>query len=486
MDGGPEIAPEAELDEWLQFREPEQQPRRWNWFTLVAVAIGLAILVGIVALWPTGNGTLREAALSTLGVPAEFHAAKVVRVEEAPCSGVDSLACSTVDFELIAGPQVGFVLTQEFPEGPTTPTFRVGQETVLSYLPANAVIRDTYNASCSFDPEQTCGFLSLDVGEGAEASMVEYELFPGEEVGSFFTGANVLAEYIEGEDGDLEIYSVTPESPDRQYRFADFQRRPVLIWLVLLFVGVVAWLGRWRGVAALGGLVASIVILLLFVLPAILDGRSPVLVAVFGSAAIAFVALYLAHGFTRMTTVAVIGTMAALTLTAVLSGLVVSLSEFTGLASEESSLLTLFEGVNVRGLLLAGIVLGATGAIDDVTVTQASAVWELKAANRDLRASELFSRGLRVGRDHIASMVNTLLMAYAGASLPLVVLFVLSDQSLGAVANSEVVAVEIVRTLVGSIGLVAAVPLTTWLAAIAADGSHSSHSTGSEQPANPT
>jgi uncharacterized membrane protein len=209
-------------------------------------------------------------------------------------------------------------------------------------------------------------------------------------------------------------------------------------------------------------------VLLIFILPAILDGRSPVLVAVFGSAAIAFLALYAAHGFTRMTTVALIGTLAALTLTAVLSGMVVGFASFTGFTSDEASLLTLFEGIDVRGLLLAGIVLGAAGAIDDVTVTQASAVWELKAANPAFQVTELFRRGLRVGRDHIASTVNTLLLAYAGASLPLLVLFVLSEQSLGTVANSEVMAVEIVRTLVGSIGLVAAVPFTTWLAAVTA------------------
>jgi uncharacterized membrane protein len=245
---------------------------------------------------------------------------------------------------------------------------------------------------------------------------------------------------------------------------------------MVLFAAVVVWLGRWRGTAALGGLIASIAILLLFILPAILDGRSPVLVAVVGSAAIAFVALYLAHGFNRMTTVALIGTVATLLLIALLSALVVAVSHFTGLVSEESSLLTFFPNVDVGGLLLAGIVLGAAGAIDDVTVTQASAVWELRAVNPALEVRDLFSRGLRIGRDHIASMVNTLLLAYAGASLPLVVLFVLSQQSLGTVANSEVVAIEIVRTLVGSIGLVAAVPLTTWLAAIAADGKAPEHS----------
>ncbi len=477
VDGESDTAPEAGLDEWLEFRDKgdDGSPKRWDWFTAVAVVFGIATIIGIIALWPTGGTQDRLAALSTLGVPSQFHDADVVRVADAPCAGVPSLVCSTVDFELTSGPHVGFVLTQEFAEGPTTPSFSVGQKTVLSYLETNAVIREIRDDMCSFDPDQTCRVLSLVVGEGLDTAITDYELFPGEEDGSYFVGAPVMAEYAEGDDGRLEIFTVSPESPFRQYRFADFQRRPVLVWLALLFVGVVIWLGRWRGAAALGGLIVSVTILLLFVLPAILDGRSPVLVAVFGSAAIAFVALYLAHGFNRMTTVAVIGTMSALTITALLSTLFVGLSAFTGLVSEESSLLTLFEGVDVRGLLLAGIVLGAAGAIDDVTVTQASAVWQLRAANRDLSASELFRRGLRVGRDHIASMVNTLLLAYAGASLPLLVLFVLSDQSLGAVANSEVVAVEIVRTLVGSIGLVAAVPLTTWLAAMAADGQPSQH-----------
>jgi uncharacterized membrane protein len=235
--------------------------------------------------------------------------------------------------------------------------------------------------------------------------------------------------------------------------------------VAIVFALVVVVLGGWRGATALVGLVISVLILLAFVLPAILDGRSPVLVAVVGSAAIAYVTMYLAHGFGRMTTIALVGMTAALVLTAVLSAIVVDLARFTGFVTEETSLLTFFEGIDVTGLLLAGIVLGAAGALDDVTITQAATVWELKAADPSLGHVGLFRRALRVGRDHIASIVNTLLLAYAGASLPLLVLFVLARQSLGTIANSEVVAVEIVRTLVGSIGLVAAVPLTTWLAA---------------------
>jgi uncharacterized membrane protein len=160
-----------------------------------------------------------------------------------------------------------------------------------------------------------------------------------------------------------------------------------------------------------------------------------------------------------------VGSFAALALTAVLSTLVLTAARFSGLGSEEAFYLLSVPGIDLSGLLLAGIVLGAIGALDDVTVTQASAVWEVARANPALGASELFGAGLRVGRDHIASTVNTLLLAYAGAAMPLLILFSLSALPLGVVATSEVVAVEVVRTLVGSIGLVAAVPITTALAA---------------------
>lgn len=461
----------AALDEWLDYLAEEDldSKSRWGVLTWVAIALGGVVIVGLVALWPTGDSRRQVEELSALGVPSEFYSSEVVRVEQAPCLGLSTVTCSTIDFELTAGPDLGVVFSQEFGDSPTTPQFALGDAAVLSYVPPNAVIREILERPCAVDQSQSCVVLSLVVDQGDSVEILEFELFPGDAGGSFFVGAKVIAQFFEGDEGELEIINVSALSPQRQYQFADFQRRPLLVWLFVAFAAVVIALGRWRGTAALGGLVASIAVLLIFILPAILDGRSPVLVAVFGSAAIAFLALYAAHGFTRMTTVALIGTLAALTLTALISGVVVGFASFTGFTSDEASLLTLFDSIDVRGLLLAGIVLGAAGAIDDVTVTQASAVWELKAANPALRVSGLFRRGLRVGRDHIASTVNTLLLAYAGASLPLLVLFVLSEQSLGTVANSEVMAVEIVRTLVGSIGLVAAVPFTTWLAAVTAD-----------------
>jgi uncharacterized membrane protein len=191
-----------------------------------------------------------------------------------------------------------------------------------------------------------------------------------------------------------------------------------------------------------------------------------VAVAIVGSAAIAYVALYLAHGFNPMTTVALLGALGSLGLTALLAQVFVGLSRLSGFASEEAILVKLSAAqIDASGLVLAGIVIGALGALDDVTVTQASAVWEISAANPNLTARELYRSGIRVGRDHVASVVNTLLLAYAGAAMPLLLFFVISDAAVLDAANEEVVATEIVRTLVGSIGLVCAVPITTWLAA---------------------
>ena len=178
-----------------------------------------------------------------------------------------------------------------------------------------------------------------------------------------------------------------------------------------------------------------------------------------------------------MTTVALLGTLSALTLTVGLATLFTHLAHFTGAANEDALLVTLgTPHIDLKGLVLAGMVLGALGALNDITVTQASAVGELRTSNPTISQRELYRSGLRIGRDHISSTVNTLALAYAGASLPLLILFSLSAQSLGTVANGEVVAIEIVATLVGSIGLVVAVPISTWFAALVAT-EHHEHST---------
>ncbi len=322
-----------------------------------------------------------------------------------------------------------------------------------------AEVTDIAVGSCTYSPDATCTTVFFQLLEGptpGTISFQEFESLPS--TPTFREGEVVVMNYLPGAE------------PSFQYQFADRDRRLLLVAVTAVFAVAVVALGRMRGLAALGGLAASVAVLLVYIVPAILGGASPVVTATIGGLAIAFLALYLAHGIRPLTHVALIGTIGALLITVFLSAAVVEAARFSGFAGEESLYLTLVGDIDVRGLLLAGIVLGALGALDDVTVTQASAVWELRRANPKLSASQLFQAGLRVGRDHIASTVNTLLLAYAGAAMPLLLLFALSRQSLAIIANSEVVAVEIIRTLVGSVGLVSAVPVTTWLAARIAHG----------------
>ena len=186
---------------------------------------------------------------------------------------------------------------------------------------------------------------------------------------------------------------------------------------------------------------------------------------------IAFAALFLAHGFEIATAVALLSTFGSLVITAVLARIFVGLTSLPGLTDDSSVLLGgLDNSIDPRGILLAGIVIGALGVLDDVTVTQVSAVWELKRARPEMTTVEIMRPALRIGRDHISSTVNTLFLAYAGAALPLLLLFTEAGQGITGVLTREVVATEIVRALVGSVGLVASVPLSTWLAAVVVSG----------------
>ena len=269
--------------------------------------------------------------------------------------------------------------------------------------------------------------------------------------------------------GDRVLLAELPTYGGSAWYFEDYARRRPLLMLVAVFAAAVVLLGRWRGVFALVALASTLLVLIRFMLPSILEGHDPVAVALVGSAVIMFVALYLSHGFNVRTTSAVAGTLISLVITGFLAAGFVHLTDLTGIGTEEGEYLRALAGnVNLRGLLLGGMIVGSLGVLDDVTITQASAVWELSVANRTYGARRLYRAALRIGRDHIASTVNTLVLAYAGASLPLLVLFTLSSQRLGDVLSGELVAEEIVRTLVGSIGLVASVPITTAITAFVA------------------
>ncbi len=244
-------------------------------------------------------------------------------------------------------------------------------------------------------------------------------------------------------------------------------RRKHLLWLFLIFVVLAIAVGRWRGATSLLGLAISFLVIFFFILPQINAGRDPVTIAIIGSLAIIPITFYLSHGLSQKTTVAMMGTLAALVITGFLAQYFVEAARLTGFASEEAAFLQSARPgvVNIKGLVLAGIIIGALGVLDDITVAQSAVVQQLKQANPKIQLKELFLRAMSVGQDHIASMVNTLVLVYTGAALPLLLLFINNPQPLSQVVNYEIIAEEIIRALVGSIGLITAVPITTFLAA---------------------
>jgi uncharacterized membrane protein len=324
-----------------------------------------------------------------------------------------------------------------------------------------------------------------EVGAPAPCQSVEADLTSGPDKGTgiTFQVRPTQFEVPELHEGDkVVLLDIASSPPEFRYQFKDFQRTMPLIWLVVAFVIVVVAFGRWQGVRALIGLAASGLVLVAFVVPALLRDQPALLVALAGTVAVAFVALYLAHGINVATTVALAGTLASLAITTGGAYLAAAAAHLTGLADENAQTLRVTaDALDLRGLLVAGIVVGALGVLDDVTVSQVSTVGALRRANPDLSAVQLYREAIRVGRDHVASTVNTLVLAYAGASLPLLLFFAQGNQPTGRLITGEVISVEIVRMLVGSIGLVLAVPITTGLAAVVLgpdDDVHDGHDHG--------
>ena len=340
-----------------------------------------------------------------------------------------------------------------WPRHGTVRTHRLGKPAPLEY----ATVTETHTTGCATGGAAVCQDATIRVTSGPDAGQTV--ALPQAELGPGVATLKRADHIVVGRVADRT-------SPRVYYYFADYQRGYPLAILALLFAIAVVVVARWRGLAALAGVGVAWLVLVRFAIPDLLDGRRPVAVALVASAAIMIPVLYLAHGLNIRTSTALLGTLASLGLTGILAAAFVAATHLSGLASEEATYLSTLAGnVSWSGLMLAGVVIGSLGALNDVTVTQASATWELHAANPRRPAAGLYQAGMRIGRDHIASSVYTLVLAYAGATLPLLILFALAGQPFHTVVTSETVAEELVRTLVGSIGLVASVPITTALAA---------------------
>jgi uncharacterized membrane protein len=281
----------------------------------------------------------------------------------------------------------------------------------------------------------------------------------------------VIADSARLQMGDRVLVEYSTDGPQGdRYAISDFVRLPALLLLALAFSIATVAVGHWVGLRALVSIGLSVLALATLIVPGIIAGHDPVFVAFTGCFLLMAASLYLTYQWKWKTHVAVISVTIGLVLACVLATAVGGLSRLTGLGTEDAAMLleSLGPHLSVRGLLLAGILIGAVGVLGDVTVSQASATFELKQANPSLGWRELFRHTMIIGRDHIASMVNTLLLAYVGASLPLFLLLTTQNLSLTQTLNREFIAEEIVRTLVGSLGIIMAVPTTSLIAALIA------------------
>ncbi|MGW7068162.1 YibE/F family protein [Streptomyces sp. NPDC054855] len=377
----------------------------------VLIPFATAVVVGLVVLWPGGAPGHER---TGVGFDRQTQSAEVTKLQELPCKDVNA-----------------------------------------SQTPPNGDTSTAEGQSAQSRAKGVCKKATIEVTSGKDKGRTFTEIVQPDSPRQLRQGQQVVVAY-------------EPTAPEAlQYSVTDVNRKLPMALLAGIFALVVVAVGRLRGVMALVALALSFLVLTFFILPAILQGSNPLVVAVIGASAIMLIALYLCHGLTARTSVAVLGTLISLLLIGLLGSLFIGWASLTGNTDDNTGLIHgLYPSIDMSGLLLAGVIIGSLGVLDDVTVTQTSAVWELHQANPTMGWRGLYGAAIRIGRDHIASVVNTLVLAYAGAALPLLLLFSIAQSSVGTVANSELVAEEIVRTLVGSIGLVASVPVTTALAAL--------------------
>jgi uncharacterized membrane protein len=266
-------------------------------------------------------------------------------------------------------------------------------------------------------------------------------------------------------DKIMVTISTTPDNVINAY-FVDFVRTVPILWLTAFFAAAILAISAWKGLRALLSMAFSLFVIIGYIIPHILAGEDPLTVSIIGSVILLAVTLYLTYGWTLKTHSAVVAMVLVLLITGGLSALFVVIARLNGSGDENVMfLMQMMETpINLRGLLLGGMIIGALGVLDDLVTTQASAVFELHHANPSLGFRGLYKSAMRIGQDHVAATVNTLVLAYAGASLPMLLMFSLARGDYGYLVNFSFIAEEVVRTLVGSLGLIAAVPLTTVIA----------------------
>ncbi len=420
---------------------------------IVLVTLAAVTLTGLALLWPDYGAVGKVAEGSVYAVEGvTYERGEILGLEDG-CdeagagsgevgtgeAGAESEAqqasgeCQVASVGLRSGPDAGRMVDVTLRGAYAVAGLQVGDSIELVALPSAPA------------PE-----LGDDAGEASTGDAHADEASPGTE-----------APEAEPETGASNSYEISST-----YTVSGVVRGLPLAILALVFAAVVIAIGRLRGFLALIALGVAAFVLLAFVLPALVEGKPGLLVALVGSSAIMFVILYFVHGWNMRTTAALVGTLCGILIMAGISLIAVAATRLSGIGDEASGQLsTMASHIDFRGLLTCAIIIAGLGILNDVTITQASSVWELRAAAPDMPRSEIYARAMRIGRDHLASTVYTVFFSYVGAAMGVLILLYLYDRPLFLLLSQEDIAIEVVRTLCGSIGLMLAIPITTWVAA---------------------
>jgi len=344
-------------------------------------------------------------------------------------------------------------------------------------------ILDQNQTSQTDTPEVKQGFYTATVvnveqktdpstGQEGKVKTVTLEITSGDKKGQEAKSSWVPVSAEEEEifslnQGDKVIVQYTKMNEMESWSIMDKQRAGVLWWLLIILAVVLIVISRWYGIKSLATLFITALVILYFLVPQIAKGADPLIITILAAGFFIIPSLLLSHGFNKKTYIAIVGIVFSVIIVAILAKLVISWAQLTGINTEETFYINLGEQkINLLNLLLAGIILGTVGVMDDIAITQSSVVLELRKINKNLAWQEVFKKAMQVGNDHIASVINTLFLAYVGASLPLVLLLTQQEIPFMIAIQREFVATEIIRILVGTIGLVLTVPLTTVIAAL--------------------
>ncbi|MFF1828068.1 YibE/F family protein [Paenarthrobacter sp. NPDC058040] len=397
--------------------------KRANWLlAAVLVPLGVLTIVAMMVMWPSGSREGISFASPYEAAPGvTFDTGKIQRVVQESCTQTGQTDSSQTG-STQAGSECTFAFTEPDKGGE----------------PVKVVINPDVAKSHGVDVGDSIRYLNLSGVQGAAAG-----------------------------------------NGSPSYVFVDFVRNVPIALLAVLYAVVVIAVARWRGFRALLGLVGAYAVLVSFILPGLVEGKPPLLLALVGSTVIMIGVLYFAHGFSARTSTALLGTIFGLGITALLAAWATDAANLAGVGNHDAAtLINMSDKISISGIILCGLIISGLGVLNDVTITQSSAVWELYELAPNTSARKLFTSAMRIGRDHIASTVYTIAFAYAGAALPILIIVMLYDRPLAEALTSAELSEEVIRTLVGSIGLVLAIPVTTFIAVLVVKATGPKRATG--------